>query len=112
VVWQDNRNQATRKSDICGQRLSATGSRLLGNFRVCDANSAALDQDPAVAVNALANEYPVVWTDWRTVTTRGGDTYGQRITGWAQPARPGHGEGRTVGRWAGRVACLQGSDRG
>ncbi|HUU61456.1 MAG TPA: hypothetical protein VMX37_03630, partial [Acidimicrobiia bacterium] len=32
VVWMDRRNQATRGSDIYGQRLSATGERLGDNF--------------------------------------------------------------------------------
>jgi hypothetical protein len=79
VVWQDGR-EWTRESDIYGQRVSATGSRIGSNFLISEPAATGNDLKPAVAWNATANEYLVVWEDGRNSATRGYDIYGQRVS--------------------------------
>ena len=81
VAWEDPRNSDTRALDIYAQRLSVAGALLSSSFRVCDDLSTSLDRAPAVAWNRTANEYLVVWSDWRNTTNPGLDIYGRRIGG-------------------------------
>jgi len=82
VVWSDGRNWATRGMDIFGQRVSASGERLRGNFLISGPGATAEESQPSVAWNAAANEYLVVWEDRRNqvVAGSGSDIYGQRVS--------------------------------
>jgi hypothetical protein len=80
VVWMDRRNQATRGSDIYGQRLSAAGEHLGNNFRISGPAATSNEFDAAVVWNATANEYLVVWADQRNNAARGYDIVGQRVS--------------------------------
>lgn len=80
VVWYDMRNQATRGYDIYGQRLSATGARVGSEIRISGGGAVGDDLWPAVAWNAAAGQYLVVWEDHRAPSTRGPDVYGQRVS--------------------------------
>ncbi len=80
VVWQDERSSGTRGWDIYGQRVTAAGAPAGGNFRISAAGAISDDTTPAVAWNGTANEYLVVWEDSRSVSTRGVDAYGRRIS--------------------------------
>jgi len=80
VIWSDDRHPSTRGSDIYGQRVSAAGERLGPNFRISGGQATAADAEPAVAWNADANEYLVVWEDRRNQYTSGPDIFGQRVS--------------------------------
>jgi len=80
----DRRNQATRGSDIYGQRLSATGERLGANFSISGPAATSNEFDAAVVWNATANEYLVVWADQRNNAARGFDIAGQRVSAAGQ----------------------------
>lgn len=77
VVWEDRR---TGNSDIYGQRVDADGT-LLGagdptvNFAISTA-SPAYQRSPAIAYNAVADEYLVAWEDNRIYYY---NIYGQRV---------------------------------
>jgi hypothetical protein len=80
VVWHDDRTTTTGDSDIYGQRVTATGSRVGGNFRISGPMATAGEYSPSVAYNPAGNQYLVVWRDDRSTTTRGPDIFGQRVT--------------------------------
>jgi hypothetical protein len=80
VVWDDGRSTSTRSTDIFGQRVSATGSRLGGNFRISGAVATDAEVLPAVAWSQRSNQYLVVWEDQRSYSTRGWDIYGRRVS--------------------------------
>jgi hypothetical protein len=79
VVWSDERNSATRGSDIYGRRVAADGSRIGGDVRISGTNAIDNEYDPAMAWNGTAGEYLVVWEDGRSVSTRGWDIFGRRV---------------------------------
>ena len=81
VVWNDYRNTgAGRGADIYGRRLAASGAAVGGDFRVCGGSATAGEYEPAVAWNAIAQQYLVVWNDYRnTGAARGSDIYGKRV---------------------------------
>jgi hypothetical protein len=85
VVWQDARNEATRGTDIYGQRVSATGSLLGSNFRVVGKGATTEDSDAAVVWNGTSNQYLIVWEDDRRVATRGQDLYGRLLAADGTP---------------------------
>jgi hypothetical protein len=85
VVWQDGRNESTRGSDIYGRRVSAAGSPVGGDFRVSGRNATARDFLAAVTWNGTANEYLVVWGDYRNESTRWSDIYGRRVSAAGSP---------------------------
>jgi hypothetical protein len=88
VVWHDGRSYASRFNDIYGQRVSAAGVALGGNFRVSGPSALKDDLNAAVAWNQANNQYLVVWGDARgPAATRGVDIYGQRV--WAGGALAG-----------------------
>jgi hypothetical protein len=80
VVWTDYRSG----QDIYGQRVGADGS-LLGNpdptvnFEIASGSDEHLSPD--LAYNPAADEYLVVWEDWRNSLTTEGDIFGQRVDG-------------------------------
>jgi hypothetical protein len=91
VVWDDRRHPAwegTRGFDIYGQRITADGNKIGFNFRISGKNATANESGPVVTHNTTANEYLVIWTDWRQENTRGADIYGRRIN--ADGQRLGH----------------------
>ena len=107
VVWDDHRNEGTRKVDIYGRRVAADGSRVGADFRVSGPNAIAEDFDAAVTSNAFANQYLVVWSDGRNYATRGADIYGRRVA--ADGSRVGadfsiSGLGATSDDWSPAVA--------
>jgi hypothetical protein len=85
VVWDDNRNSSTRSLDIYGRRVSAAGTPLGADFRVSGAGAIWDDLWPAVAWDATANEYLVVWDDGRNSSTRSWDIYGRRVSAAGTP---------------------------
>ncbi|MBM3696789.1 MAG: hypothetical protein FJW79_12820, partial [Actinobacteria bacterium] len=66
VVWHDGRSYPTRGYDIYGQRVSAAGALLGGNFRVSGGSATGDDLHPAVSWNPANNQYLVVWHDGRS----------------------------------------------
>jgi len=79
AVWEDGRHYSTRGTDIYGQRLAADGSRIGGAFRISGILATSSEYNPAVAYNATANQYLIVWEDYRDSGTRGSDIYGRRV---------------------------------
>ena len=41
VVWQDERDEATREDDIFGQRIAGDGTKVGSNFRITGVNAVA-----------------------------------------------------------------------
>jgi Ca2+-binding RTX toxin-like protein len=65
VVWEADGLATDDEYEVFGQRLSAAGVELGGDFRIStlaiDGDSARRVEDPAVAYNQQTNEYLVVW---------------------------------------------------
>jgi hypothetical protein len=80
VVWRDTRNQETTGWDIYGQRLSSSGTRLGGNFRISGAGASVDEWHPDVAYNPASGQYFVVWQDNRDLGDRGFEVYLQRVS--------------------------------
>lgn len=78
VVWSEP-GGAARGMDILGRRVAADGSNLKRAFRISPRTATGDERDPAVAWNATANEYLVVWVDDRNYDARGYDIYGRRV---------------------------------
>jgi len=76
VVWEDERDEATRGSDIYGRRVDADGSHLGEDFAI----SAALTDQEDPAIVSTGAGYLVLWVDSRTLNPRGTDIYGQRLS--------------------------------
>lgn len=99
VVWQDERNAASRGKDIYGRRVDAAGP--IGNdFRICGAAAKAFDADPAVAYGEAGDRFLVVWEDERNFGTRLADVYGRFVAGGGGPDGP---DFRVSGRKATRT---------
>lgn len=80
VVWSDYRNDASRGADIYGRRVTAAGAPTGGDFCVGNGPWAtANDKAPAIAWSSAANQFLVVWEDWRRPANRGIEIYGQRV---------------------------------
>jgi len=79
VVWRDRRKDATRGTEIYGQRVAADGSRVGPDFRISGPAATADEFAPAVAYNSTSNQYLVVWGDDRNYATGDWDIYGQRV---------------------------------
>ena len=78
VVWVDSRALHPRRTDIYGQRLSATGEPIGNPIRVCGAGALGFEQAPAVAWNG--SEALVVWEDGRNEANRNYDIHGRRVS--------------------------------
>src|SRR5262245_50940485 len=85
VVWRGS-DTTKNEFEIYGQRLSAAGAEINGDFRISDMGpddqTAFSADDPAVAYNARDNEYLVVW--WGNDNTgslagSGKEIFGQRL---------------------------------
>jgi hypothetical protein len=79
VAWADKRNYALRGYDIYARTLSATGVAIGGDYRVSGPKATLDEELPALAYNPAADNYLVVWQDYRASTTRGMDIYGRLI---------------------------------
>lgn len=86
VVWQDGRNKFYEGWNIYGVRVGADGAPIGSEFRISVPTSETDQVRPAVAWNGEANEYLVVWEDYRLGETRGADVYGRRIRADGVPA--------------------------
>jgi hypothetical protein len=74
VVWADDRG-----ADIYGRRVGADGAPTGPDIRISSIKVTETADDPAVAWNATAGEYLVVWADQREPLTRARDIYGRRV---------------------------------
>lgn len=88
VLWSDGRASDTRGRDVYGRRVASGGAPSSGDFRVSGPAATGDDARPAVAWNATANQYLVVWENGRDLATRGTDVYGRRLLGLAPPQMP------------------------
>jgi hypothetical protein len=86
VVWRDDRRSGTRGWDLYGQRLTATGRRTSGNFRISGPGATDHEYAPAVAYNSVHRQFLVVWEDTRDYGTRHRDVFGRRIKAGGTPA--------------------------
>ncbi len=77
VVWQDNRNFATAKEDIYGQRLKNTGALDGGNFPISTAKGF---QGGSLSVASEPQNFLVIFDDTRNMPTTKLDIYGQRVS--------------------------------
>lgn len=78
VVWRAGHGDGIWGNDIYARRVRADGSRVGGDFLISDGSAASDVGLPAVAYNSTANQYLVVWSDWRG-SVPGFDIYGQRV---------------------------------
>ena len=85
VVWTDERKESTRGSDVYGRRVSAAGATVGADFRISGPGATRDDGVPDVAWNGTANQYLVVWADFRSESTRGEDIYGRRVSAAGAP---------------------------
>jgi Ca2+-binding RTX toxin-like protein len=83
VVWEANGLPESGEFEIFGQRVSAGGAELGGDFRISetgiDGDPARDALNPAVAYKPAANEYLVVWQG-DPVTKDEVEIYGQRLS--------------------------------
>ncbi|MFH1329390.1 MAG: hypothetical protein ABIJ48_01830 [Actinomycetota bacterium] len=79
VVWEDWRMNPGRQTDIYARLVSSAGAPIGANFRVCGPGAQGWDWAPAIAWDAGAGQYLVVWQDERNWDTRGADIYGRRV---------------------------------
>jgi hypothetical protein len=82
VTWQDWRNYGTRFADIYARKVGDNGTPVGGDFRMSGPKALMNEYDPAVAWNAVNNQFLVVWTDARSYYTgRSFDIYGRLVAG-------------------------------
>jgi hypothetical protein len=81
VAWEDGRALTARGWDIFGRQLSASGVPFGSSFRVSGPYATDSEFSPAIAWNAVRNEYLIVWSDHRIFASHGWDIYGRRIKG-------------------------------
>jgi len=81
VVWDDQRNLATRSWDIYGKRVSAVGKPIGRDFRISGPKATSQSSHPQVAFRPSftlgCSEYFIVWYDTRNDQ---GDVYGRRVS--------------------------------
>ena len=103
VVWEDYRLGETRGADVYGRRIRADGVPAGGDFRISGAAGIFDQGGPALAWNATANEYLVVWEDYRAQDTRSADIYGRRL-GPTGTALTGDRRLSAINGWSGQIA--------
>ena len=79
VIWQDGRNASW---DIYGRRVGADGKPFGADFKISSSSSNDLCGD--VAWGSTANQFLVVWEDYRTYS-RGADVYGRLVGANGKP---------------------------
>ena len=78
VIWEDKRDSTlSNLSDIYGQLVSSSGALIGNNFPISIADDS--QHHPTLAYNSTANNYLVVWDDYRN-WANGADVYGQLVT--------------------------------
>jgi Ca2+-binding RTX toxin-like protein len=84
VVWLADGLGTNDELEIFGQRLSAAGAELGGDFRISttgtDGDTARAAGDPAVAYSPQANEYLVAWHGDGLATDNENEVFGQRLS--------------------------------
>ncbi len=84
VTWHGDGLATNDENEIFGQRLSASGAELGGDFRISNAGSDGdVDRSAAngiAAYNPLANEYLVVWQADGLATDEEDEIFGQRLS--------------------------------
>ncbi|MBU1865395.1 MAG: hypothetical protein KKE89_03185 [Actinobacteria bacterium] len=114
IVWNEQRNAATRGSDIYGRRIKANGRPAGGDFLISGPAATSEELAPAVVYNANANQFFVAWQDFRNYPDRGGDIYGRRVTAKGQVAGAEiqiSGPAATGNEWDALVAYNSTSDQ-
>jgi hypothetical protein len=86
VVWRDDRHSSIPDFEVYGRRVSAAGAPLGANFEIGGPDATVGESDPDVIWNGAANEYLVVWQDFRNSPGRGIDIYGRRVSAAGVPA--------------------------
>jgi len=81
VVWADWRLGAARGADVFGKALPATGAAIGSDFRISGPKATADENWPVAAYNAEADEFLVVWEDYRNEATRNVDVFARRLAG-------------------------------
>lgn len=84
IAWIDARNDATRGLDVYGRRVSAGGVPQGGDFRISGTQAKYDEWEPALAWNGT-DGYLVVWSDFRSLPSRGADVYGRRVSAGGMP---------------------------
>jgi len=79
VVWEDTRDVFTLGPDIYSRLVSATGSHVGPDRRINSDPSAESQYRPAVAHNAAADLFLVVWEDGRNYSSRLWDAFARRV---------------------------------
>lgn len=80
VLWEDSRNEATRGSDVYGQRVSAAGARLGPNVRISGGAATGDDRFPDAAYEPTTGRFLVLWRTDRDLATRGWDVFSQWVS--------------------------------
>jgi len=92
---------------------SKAGPFLGSDTRISGVKATFDEHTPAVAWNQTADEYLVVWQDWRNAATTGADIYGRRVGTDGIPIGPDiriTGPGATLNQNAPAVAWNQGTN--
>lgn len=84
VVWPAMA-QGVSSWDLQGRRVAASGWPIGVEFRVNSGGGGSDEWTPAVVWNGTANEYLVVWEDWREASTRLADIYARRVSAGGAP---------------------------
>ncbi len=84
VTWSGDGLATNDEDEVFGQRVSAAGAELGTDFRIsnvgADLDAARDASDPAVAYNAIANEYLVTWSGAGLAAANEDEVFGQRIS--------------------------------
>ena len=79
VVWQDERNSINNVKyvDIYCKRITGLGQLINGDIPISDINDNDYKQLPSVAYNSTRNEYLIVWTQGKTLSSM--NIYGRLV---------------------------------
>lgn len=84
VVWTADSLPTDNEFEVFGQRISASGAEIGGDFRIstvgADGDPLRGAGEPDVAYNSVANEYLVVWAGDGLATANEEEVFGQRIS--------------------------------
>jgi RTX calcium-binding nonapeptide repeat (4 copies) len=130
ATWEADGIAVRGKSEIFGQRLSATGAELGADFRIsttgADTDASRGAREPTLAYNPSANEYLPIWAANGLAVNLKLEIFGRRLAGPALladgpppggPVPGGSASGggkplqRPAGRCAGKAATKTGTNR-
>jgi hypothetical protein len=84
VVWQGDGLTVDEENEIFGQRLSATGAEIGGDFRISNVGSdgdvSRTAGQPNVEYDSIDNQYLVVWNGDGLATNNEFEVFGQRLS--------------------------------